>query len=121
MLFTLERPVSTYDLSSMNRWEDLDPDPRLLATLDQADRERGQRAQLIVDGSASDKNNWSNSFADACARMIATALRERHYKKRLSVLPDPEGSAEPPTITYWDRGEAKTKKIDGTWIAGSTT
>ncbi|MGO9405785.1 MAG: hypothetical protein ACLP41_00570 [Acidimicrobiales bacterium] len=96
----------------MNRWEDLDPDPRLLAALDQADRERGQRAQLIVDGSASDKNNWSNSFADACARMIATALRERHYKKRLSVLPDPEGSAEPPTITYWDRGEAKTKKID---------
>jgi hypothetical protein len=52
----------------MNRWEDLDPDPRLLATLDQADRERGQRAQLIVDGSASDKNDWSNSFADACAR-----------------------------------------------------
>jgi hypothetical protein len=68
VLFKLERPVSTYDLNSMNRWEDLDPDPRLLAALDQADRERGQRAQLIVDGSASDKNNWSNSFADACAR-----------------------------------------------------
>jgi hypothetical protein len=76
---------------------------------------------LIPDGSPSDKNNWSNSFADACARMVAKALRDRHYGRRLTVLPDPDGVAEPPTITYWERGEAKTKKIDvlvGDLIAG---
>jgi hypothetical protein len=105
----------------MTRWEELDPDPRLVAALDHADRERGRRADLIANGTPSAKNNWSNSFADVCARMVATALGEQHYGRRLTVLPDPNGSAEPPTITYWERGEQKTKKIDvlvGDLIAG---
>jgi hypothetical protein len=105
----------------MKRWQDVEPDDRMLAALEHADRERGSRAELIADGSSSDKNNWSNSFADGCARMVARALRDRHYQGRLTVLPDPDGSAEPPTITYWERGEAKRKKIDvivGDLVAG---
>jgi len=105
----------------MTLWEDLEPDARLVSALDHADDERGRRSALIAEGSPSDKNNWSNSFADVCARMVAKALRDRHYGRRLTVLPDPEGAAEPPTITYWERGEAKTKKIDvlvGDLIAG---
>ena len=115
------RPRPSYDLPSMTRWEQLEPDPRLLSALDHADAERGRRPALITNGSPSDKNNWSNSFADVCARMVAKALRDRHYGGRLTVLPDPDGTAEPPTITYWERGEAKTKKIDvlvGDLIAG---
>ena len=75
---------------------------------------------LITDGSPSDKNNWSNSFADGCARMIAASLRSRVGPK-LTVLPGDGGSAEPPTITYFERGQTKTKKVDvlvGDLIAG---
>jgi hypothetical protein len=96
----------------MTRWDELQPDPRLVEALDQADRQRGRRADLIASGTASAKNNWSNTFADGCARMVAKALRERHFGRRLTVLPDAKGAAEPPTITYWERGEQKTKKID---------
>jgi hypothetical protein len=102
-------------------WRDLSPDARLVAALDQADRERGNRAELITGGSSSEKNNWSNTFADACARMVSGALRAHEFSRKLTVLPDPTGSAEPPTITYWERGEAKTKKIDvlvGDLVAG---
>ena len=105
----------------MATWRDLEPDPALVAALDQADRERGTRAALITTGTPSQKNNWSNTFADACARMVARAMRSHQFSRRLTVLPDPDGSAEPPTITYWERGEPKTKKVDvlvGDLIAG---
>jgi hypothetical protein len=104
----------------MAAWKDLQPDERLRAALDQADRERGSRSALIEEGSSSDKNNWSNTFADACARMVATAIRDQ-VGSRLTVLPDPDGTAEPPTITYQERGQLKRKKIDvlvGDLIAG---
>lgn len=104
----------------MKKWKDLHPDPRLAAALDVADRERGNRKDLIATGSPSDKNGWSNTFADACAVMVADAMRSS-VKGRLTVLPDPAGTAEPPTITYHDRGHAKTKKIDvlvGDLVAG---
>lgn len=95
----------------MTRWADLDPDPRLVAILDATDDQRGCREDLIATGDASQKNNWSNTFADLCARMVADELRSS-VGARLTVLPDAEGSAEPPTITYWDRGAEKRKKID---------
>lgn len=104
----------------MTAWKDLRPDERLLAALDLADRERSPRSTLIERGSPSDKNNWSNSFADACARMVATAIRDQ-VASRLTVLPDTDGTAEPPTITYQERGQMKRKKIDvlvGDLIAG---
>jgi hypothetical protein len=105
----------------VKRWEELEPDPRLRKALDRADQERGRRSQLIASGSPSDKNNWSNTFADECARMVAAALRAEPLARSLTVLPDSDGKAEPPTITYWERGERKTKKIDvlaGDLIAG---
>lgn len=105
----------------MATWHDLRPDEGLVAALDKADRERGSRADLITTGTPSQKNNWSNTFADACARMVARAMRRHQFSRRLTVLPDPDGSAEPPTITYRERGEAKTKKVDvlvGDLIAG---
>lgn len=105
----------------VSTWRDLDPDPRLTEALDQADRYRGSRSALITNGSSSAKNNWSNTFADACARMVAGPMRAHQFSRRLTVLPDPDGSAEPPTITYWERGEQKTKKVDilvGDLIAG---
>lgn len=104
----------------MSKWSDLEPDQRLVAALDSADRQRSSRASLIASGSASQKNNWSNSFADSCGQMVATALRSK-VAGRLTVLPDPDGKAEPPTITYRERGARKTKKIDvlvGDLIAG---
>ena len=104
--------MSPHTITSVTRWENLEPDPRLAAALDQADHDRGQRSQLIVDGSPSDKNNWSNSFADSCAHMVADAISAHPFSARLEVLPRPDGSSEPPTITYWEHGERKTKKID---------
>lgn len=104
----------------MSTWKELRPDDRLKAALDQADRERGSRSTLITTGSPSEKNNWSNTFADACARMVATVIRSK-VGSRLTVLPDPDGTAEPPTITYQERGQSKTKKIDvlvGDLVAG---
>lgn len=103
------------------RWEDLEPDPRIVAALDAADRRHGNRADLIQEGDSSEKNNWSNVFADRCALMVANALRAHRFTGPLTVLPDAEGANEPPTITYWDRGEEKSKKIDvlvGDLIAG---
>jgi hypothetical protein len=52
--------------------------------------------------------------------MVAAAIRSK-VAGRLTVLPDPGGKAEPPTITYRERGARKTKKIDvlvGDLIAG---
>lgn len=53
--------------------------------------------------------------------MVGRAVREHRMSTGYIVLPDSEGAAEPPTITYRDRGETKTKKIDvllGDMIAG---
>jgi hypothetical protein len=104
----------------MTKWRDLSPDERMTVALDRADAERGSRSSLIASGTSSEKNNWSNSFADACAQMVAAAMRAK-VGRRLTVLPDRGGTAEPPTITYHERGQPKTKKIDvlvGDLIAG---
>lgn len=105
----------------MTRWEDLDPDRHVVAALDETDAVQGVRGDLIRSGSTDEKRNWSNAFADACARLVADALRSHPGLARLTVLPDPTGTAEPPTITYWERGEPKEKKVDvvaGDLIAG---
>lgn len=96
----------------MKRWEDLEPDPRLVAILDATDDQRGRREVLIAKGDGPKKNNWSNTFADLCARMVADSFRASRMGTRLTVLPGADGSAEPPTITYWERGTEKRKKID---------
>jgi hypothetical protein len=100
------------------RWENLTPDPRMIAALDAADAERSRR-DLIPTDEANAKGQWSNRFADACARMVAEEVRRHAFSDGMTVLPD--ATAEPPTVVYWDRGEKKRKKIDvvaGSLIAG---
>lgn len=89
------------------RWSDLKPDPRLLAALDAADA-GGRRSDALVAPAASPKVQWSNRFADACARMIADEMRRHRVFRKLTVLPDREGSNEPPTFVAGD----KKKKVD---------
>jgi hypothetical protein len=100
------------------RWEELTPDPRMVAALDAADAERSRR-DLIPTDEANAKGQWSNRFADACARMVAEQVRRHQFTDGMTVLPD--ATAEPPTIVFWERGEKKHKKIDvvaGSLIAG---
>lgn len=104
----------------MNRWNELRPEARMVRALDAADA-RGARSKLIACDDAPAKNNWSNRFADACAKMVADAVRAHRFSKDLTVLPDPDGSAEPPTIVIWDKGQKRRKKIDvivGDLVAG---
>lgn len=103
-------------------WSEVDPDAAMLAALDFADATE-RRAALIEDGDIHGKRNWSNRFADACARMVADAVAQHRFTKDLTVRPDGSGSgsAEPPTIVMWDKGEKKRKKVDvvvGDLVAG---
>jgi hypothetical protein len=53
--------------------------------------------------------------------MVAAAFSTSAALDHLTILPRSDGSAEPPTITYWDRGQEKSKKIDvlaGDLVAG---
>jgi hypothetical protein len=88
------------------RWEHLSPDPGLVDALDQADRD-GARADLL--NASTGKNQWSNRFADACARMVASDLAVHPQVRRLnlSVLPD-SNTAEPPTVV----AGGKKKRVD---------
>lgn len=87
-------------------WRDLEPDPRMVAALDYADA-RGSRADAL-DAGASVGIQWSNRFADACARMVARELRRHRAFKKLQVLPGEDSSAEPPMFV----APGKKKKID---------
>lgn len=90
----------------MQMWADLMPDPSMVAALDEADRVR-RRSEALAGGRAA-KLKWSNAFADACARMVASRMRAQGVAAGLSVLPDEDGAAEPPTyIAGGDR-----KKVD---------
>jgi hypothetical protein len=93
------------------RWAELDPDARLLRALDEADA-GGTYEWAESAGTVDDKRNWSNRFADACARMTAPIVRgglnELGAPSDLVVLPTRGGSAEPPVIL----GEGSRKRID---------
>lgn len=71
----------------MQRWEDLEPDPEMLMALDGA----GVRP---LTSSRSDKNNWSNRFADHCAQMVANAVRRDQIFKKYEVRPNADGSGK---------------------------
>lgn len=93
-------------MSKPKRWSELQPDPRMVTALDEADAPES-RARVLLRTRAA-KNRWSNRFADACARMIAAEL-SRHLKhKKLVVRPNPDGPAEPLTFVAGGR----RKKVD---------
>lgn len=91
------------------RWCDVAPTAEFLAVLDASDRARS-RASLINVDEPHAKIQWSNRFADACARMIAAEVRAHRAAARYTVLPDPTGSAEPPIFV----AGGVRKKVDVT-------
>lgn len=93
------------------RWADLLPDPHVAAALDRADT-IAPYARVDAEGSVHDKKNWSNRFADACARgmarLVRSALGTLGGAGDLVVLPSTGGGAEPPVVL----GEGSRKRID---------
>lgn len=92
--------------SAVRKWSDLAPDPDMVAALDAA--EGAMPRAVAVAGGRPQRHKWSNAFADACARMLATRFREHRTFASLEVLPATEGSAEPRTFVAGD----KKKQID---------
>lgn len=92
------------------RWAQLAPDQRLVGALDVADA--GVTYLDATDASVDVKRNWSNRFADACARSLATVVREALAElggpRDLEVYPADGGNAERPVIL----GEGSRKRID---------
>lgn len=90
----------------VERWADLEPDGSMVAALDRADL-GGSRADAIT-GRREARNNWSNRFADACAAMIAAAVRVHPTFRNLTVRPEHAGPHEPLTFVAGER----EKKVD---------
>lgn len=95
-------PVPAAVEAGLRKWEDLDPDAAMLAALDAA----GPRP---LDGDRADKNNWSNRFADACAQMVADAVRRHATFRRFEVRPNADGSGKE-ALTFV--AGAKRKRVD---------
>lgn len=91
----------------MPRWSDLKPDPGFLKCLDAADL-GGTRAAAIEGADQQLKKNWSNRFADACARMVATEVAAHPHFASSEVRPNANTNAEP--VTFFVGG--KRKKVD---------
>lgn len=89
------------------KWRELDPDVGLVEALDRADASGTRDVALRTTGSIL-KTQWSSRFADACALMVANEMRRHTVFNRLTVLPDPEGTNEPPTFV----AGGKKKKVD---------
>lgn len=89
------------------RWEDMKPDTVMVTALDAADR-GGTRAAAL-DGDQSARKNWSNRFADACAQMVADAVRTNRALKKFDVRPRADGSGKE-ALTFVAAG--KRKRVD---------
>lgn len=90
----------------MRTWFDIEPDERMVRCLDVA----GPRP---LDGTRNDKKRWSEVFADACAVMVANALRGQRLVADLSIKPLADGSGRE-SIT--PLGSATSKKLDVTAV-----
>lgn len=91
----------------MVRWEQLEPDQAMVAALDEADA-RGMRGQALTGGQQA-KKNWSNRFADACAQMVADALRRHPRLVKFDIRPREDGSGKE-ALTFVAAG--KKKRVD---------
>lgn len=93
------------------RWADLAPEGRVRDALDRAD---GPLAYMSAEsgGTVDEKRNWSNRFADACARLLAPVVRDAMQELGapgdLEVYPAPEGTGERLVLL----GEGSRKRID---------
>lgn len=88
-------------------WYDLDPDPRLVRALDEADA-GGTRTSALLGGQDA-KKLWSNRFADACAQMVADAVRVNPALRRFEIRPKSDGSGRE-ALTFIAAG--KKKRVD---------
>ena len=86
------------------KWRDLQPDDGMLTALAKV----GPRPS--DDDTQTLKKNWSKSFADACAVMLANALRERRAFKKFHVFPTPSGERAEFVTAAGTRG--KGKRVD---------
>ncbi len=86
------------------RWSDLQPDPALIRALEQAD-DLDTRAAAIEENTRVLKNKWSNRFADACARMVATEISRHSRFVKSDVRPNEETKAEP--VAFFAGGSSK--------------
>ena len=91
----------------MKRWSELEPDNGLLRALIAAD-EAGTRSEALASADQGKKRNWSNRFADVCARMVADEILRHKTFSGLDVRPNEDTKAEP--ITFLVGG--KRKKVD---------
>jgi len=93
------------------RWNDLEPDRRLVAALDAA----GPRP---TEGTTSDKRNWGKRFADACAVMFAIELRASQAFRSLEIRPNDDGTGVEALTGVGGRGQKKVDVIASSLASG---
>ncbi|MDA8313051.1 MAG: hypothetical protein M0Z46_21035 [Actinomycetota bacterium] len=96
--------------SSPRRWAECQPNKAVLEALDTADRPMSY--QQAVAARPSDRGQWSNRFADACALVGSDALRRSlralGASNELIVYPERGGRRERPVRL----GEGSQKRVD---------
>lgn len=90
-----------------SKWASLKPDPLMLAALEAS---APRPPDIGEPGLQQDKKNWSNRFADECAKMMAEAIRRQLGSSKLSVFPTPQGHKVEFVTAAQSRG--KGKKVD---------
>ena len=96
-----------FDRGAAVRWEELKPDEGMVQGLDVADAGGSRPDALAGDQSA--RKNWSNRFADACAQMVADAVRHNRTLSKFDVRPNADGSGKE-ALTFVAAG--KRKRVD---------
>jgi hypothetical protein len=93
------------------KWKDLEPDPRMIQTLDTA-------GAIPFDGSTSDKRNWGKRFADSCAVMFANELRPEPTFRSLEIRPFADGTGQESLTGVGGHGQKKVDVIASTLASG---
>jgi hypothetical protein len=86
----------------------------MVGALDAADQ-GGARAEALV-GDQQLKKNWSNRFADACAQMVADALRRNGHLGRFEIRPRADGSGRE-ALTFVAVGKEKNVDVIAATLA----
>ncbi len=92
------------------KWKDLEPDEGMLWALDQA----GERPET----GSSLKRNWGSRFADACAVLVANALRAQPTVGRLEIRPLADGTGRESLTGVAGHGMKKVDVIASTLASG---
>lgn len=93
-------------------WWDQMADPQMTAALDAADDVMDRSSAATT----SDKRNWSNRFADACALMVARSVRREPLLSGLQVRPREDGSGTE-SLTFVAAGRRKRMDVIAATLA----